>query len=225
MEILNEKDKQNLRILSRYLRSQGMKYGLIEFEVDYGDNFDMENKNSFTNNWTAEIPNLVKDTLQKVVDEFKDNMTELENYSFNYFEINIDAVDQQLTVSQNFGYYERGDEETIEWSLDNGEDIKEIFNTLDESDEDYDDILTLSYNGSGDSGYIESEFDEGGDVPSDVENFCYRKLESHFGGWEINEGSDGRFIFDRNNKTITLEHANNIERNESDEFYSVYFGK
>jgi hypothetical protein len=225
MEILNEKDKQNLRILSRYLRSQGMKYGLIEFEVDYGDNFDMENKNSFTNNWTAEIPNLVKDTLQKVVDEFKDNMTELENYSFNYFEINIDAVDQQLTVSQNFGYYERGDEETIEWSLDNGEDIKEMFNSLDESDEEYDDILTLSYNGSGDSGYIESEFDEGGDVPSDVENFCYRKLESHFGGWEINEGSDGRFIFDRNNKTITLEHANNIERNESDEFYSVYFGK
>jgi hypothetical protein len=225
MEILNEKDKQNLRILSRYLRSQGMKYGLIEFEVDYGDNFDMENKNSFTNNWTAEIPNLVKDTLQKVVDEFKDNMTELENYSFNYFEINIDAVDQQLTVSQNFGYYERGDEETIEWSLDNGEDIKEMFNSLDESDEEYDDILTLSYNGSGDSGYIESEFDEGGDVPSDVENFCYRKLENHFGGWEINEGSDGRFIFDRNNNTITLEHANNIERNESDEFYSVYFGK
>lgn len=225
MEILNEKDKQNLRILSRYLRSQGMKYGLIEFEVDYGDNFDMENKNSFTNNWTAEIPNLVKDTLQKVVDEFKDNMTELENYSFNYFEINIDAVDQQLTVSQNFGYYERGDEETIEWTLDNGEDIKEIFNTLDESDEEYDDVLTLSYNGSGDSGYIESEFDEGGDVPSDVENFCYRKLENHFGGWEINEGSDGRFVFNRNNKTITLEHANNIERNESDEFYSVYFGK
>jgi hypothetical protein len=225
MEILNEKDKQNLRILSRYLRSQGMKYGLIEFEVDYGDNFDMENKNSFTNNWTAEIPNLVKDTLQKVVDEFKDNMTELENYSFNYFEINIDAVDQQLTVSQNFGYYERGDEEIIEWSLDNGEDIKEMFNSLDESDEEYDDILTLSYNGSGDSGYIESEFDEGGDVPSDVENFCYRKLENHFGGWEINEGSDGRFIFDRNNNTITLEHANNIERNESDEFYSVYFGK
>jgi len=225
MEILNEKDKQNLRILSRYLRSQGMKYGLIEFEVDYGDNFDMENKNSFTNNWTAEIPNLVKDTLQKVVDEFKDNMTELENYSFNYFEINIDAVDQQLTVSQNFGYYERGDEETIEWTLDNGEDIKEIFNTLDESDEEYDDVLTLSYNGSGDSGYIESEFDEGGDVPSDVENFCYRKLENHFGGWEINEGSDGRFVFNRNNKTITLEHANNIERNESDEFYSAYFGK
>ena len=85
-------------------------------------------------------------------------------------------------------------------------------------------ILTLKYNGSGDSGYIENSFDENGDdVPAGIEDWCYRALENNFGGWEINEGSDGEFIFDFNNSMVTLNHIMNTEETETDTLYEESF--
>ena len=87
-------------------------------------------------------------------------------------------------------------------------------------------ILTLSYNGGGDSGYIESSFDETGDaVPSEIEDWCYAQLESNYGGWEINEGSDGRFIFNFNDSTIVLDHTYNTEETSEDTIYEESFAK
>ena len=80
------------------------------------------------------------------------------------------------------------------------------------------------YNGGGDSGYIESSFDENGDaVPAGIEDWCYQQLESHFGGWEINEGSDGAFIFDFNTSTVTLDHTYNTEEQQIDTLYEESF--
>jgi hypothetical protein len=82
----------------------------------------------------------------------------------------------------------------------------------------------VKYNGSGDSGYIESNFDETGDsIPSEIEDWCYNKLESNFGGWEINEGSDGQFIFNFHDMTIRLDHTYNTEETTSDTIYKENF--
>ena len=85
-------------------------------------------------------------------------------------------------------------------------------------------ILTVSYNGGGDSGYIESSFDETSDaIPSSIEDWMYSQLERHFGGWEINEGSDGRFIFNFNNSTVELEHTYNTEESSSNTLFEENF--
>jgi hypothetical protein len=87
-----------------------------------------------------------------------------------------------------------------------------------------DGILTITYNGGGDSGYIESSFEETGDaVPAGIEDWCYSELESHFGGWEINEGSDGKFVFDFNKSTVLLLHTMNIEESETHTFFEESF--
>ena len=84
--------------------------------------------------------------------------------------------------------------------------------------------MTLEYNGSGDSAYIESSFDENGDaVPAGIEDWCYRALENNFGGWEINEGSDGEFILDFNNSMLTLNHTMNTEETATDALYEESF--
>jgi hypothetical protein len=67
----------------------------------------------------------------------------------------------------------------------------------------------LKYNGGGDSGYIESDFENGEPSPGAVEEWCYQQLEENFGGWEINEGSQGEFQFDFNEKTVIL-HTHTI---------------
>jgi hypothetical protein len=76
---------------------------------------------------------------------------------------------------------------------------------LDENDIDY---LEVSYSGGGDDGYIEDDgYDDDGNqygLSNDSEEFLYSKLNSSFGGWEINEGSSGKFIVQR--ETVGIEH-------------------
>jgi hypothetical protein len=76
----------------------------------------------------------------------------------------------------------------------------------------------IEYNGSGDSGYIESDiiFDDNtrSDFPAQLEDWMYQQLEQ-YGGWEINEGSQGKFHFNFDKKTINLEHGENYEDEET----------
>jgi hypothetical protein len=50
-------------------------------------------------------------------------------------------------------------------------------------------------------------------------------LEKNYGGWEINEGSQGYFVFDTKNNIIELEHTYNELVEETEDILSVYFGK
>jgi hypothetical protein len=71
---------------------------------------------------------------------------------------------------------------------------------------------------------MEGNFEETGDpIPAEIEDWCYRELESNYGGWEINEGSQGMFIFNFNDSTITLEHTDNVEESESNTLFEVKF--
>ena len=71
--------------------------------------------------------------------------------------------------------------------------------------------ITVRYEGGGDSGYVEGtcETDKGKvKTPEFLEKICYNLLEE-YGGWEINEGSQGNieFTFD----TIEVNHEWNTE--------------
>ena len=70
-------------------------------------------------------------------------------------------------------------------------------------------IATIGFDGAGDSGYINGEVEIGGKnysnlINSEFEEFLYNML-SHYGGWEINEGSFGRFQIDLGTGKIHLE--------------------
>lgn len=84
-------------------------------------------------------------------------------------------------------------------------------------------LVTVDFDGCGDSGQIESicAFDEHGEVavPEDklanaeddgepvkdvIESLAYDLLQSEHGGWENNEGAYGEFRFDVTDRTIAL---------------------
>jgi hypothetical protein len=51
-----------------------------------------------------------------------------------------------------------------------------------------------------------------------VEEWCYDHLESRFGGWEINEGSQGEFVFRIPDDEIDHHHEENVmTTNNTDE--------
>ncbi len=77
--------------------------------------------------------------------------------------------------------------------------------------------MTISYNGGGDSGYIESDYtskNKNGQIDEDIEHICYDLLEE-YGGWEINEGSQGNIVFTKDE--ISVNHEWNTEDDDSNE--------
>jgi hypothetical protein len=235
-QILTSEDKKYLRGLSNYLRSLGMIDGSIESDIDSGydfdsSNIDWDNMTHFSNNYRAEVPAGLIPILQKIMNFIDENslfkMPNVDDINYERIDFDIDTEKQEISVNHWWTYYDRGDGSSVEWE---GEDGKEIFEewekdgVLESVEIPKNGELTVKYNGSGDSGYIESNFDETGDsIPSEIEDWCYNKLESNFGGWEINEGSDGQFIFNFHNMTIRLDHTYNTEETTSDTLYKENF--
>lgn len=238
-KLLTTEDKQYLRRVCNYLGSLGMDAGEIEFEMDeYGDSLDYSNIHwnhitHFSNNYRADIPSGLIPILQKIAkyasDEqmYSSETPDVDSMSWQKFEISINCGNQDISFNHYWSWYDRGDGSGVEWSGEEGQEILEEWEkdgVLDDLEIPQDGQLILRYNGSGDSGYIESSFEDGNSVPSAIEDWCYNQLESHFGGWEINEGSDGEFIFDFNKMTIDLNHTMNIEENSSDTLWEQGFG-
>lgn len=223
MEQLNDNDKKILQRLSTYMRASGIKYGNIEFYIE-DQRLDMYYVNNFSNNWTVEIPDWSKPTLQKVLNICEPKIEYLENYSYNNLDMDISTTDKLLTVYQNYGHYEEGDEQYDE--IDNTEIVEIAFKDLFENPDikSENGPLILRYQGSSDSGYLEDYFESGEPVPSSVENLCYDFLEQTHGGWEINEGSNGQFVFDLVNKTISLNHTYMEEKQDSENLFNFNFG-
>ncbi len=86
--------------------------------------------------------------------------------------------------------------------------------------------IEVDYSGAGDSGNIdavhfiskkgeESEMDDK-EVREAVEEFAYAQLEEHYGGWEINDGSQGKMIIDMTNGKASFEHEWNVMETQDD---------
>lgn len=235
-KILTLEEKRYLNRTCNYLASLGMTEGVIGIEME-SDQYDLSHEDidwkyvqKFENNYRAEIPEglqpILKKVMNHVIDEGLYEYPDIDSMSYQRIDIEIDCTRKELTVSHNYSYYGRDDSSLTEYDSD--EDKERFDKWMEEDMQDVevpsDGILTLSYNGGGDSGYIESQFNEVSDlVPASIENWCYNQLEIHFGGWEINEGSDGRFIFNFNNSTVELDHTYNTEENDSNTLFEENF--
>ena len=234
--ILTTEEKQYLNRICRYLGSLGMTEGIISFEIENeqdtlseGD-FDWKYVTHFENNYRADIPDNLIPILKKIVN-FVVNSDKFETpydiyVNYQTIEIEIDSKSKDITVRHYYSFIDRGSTSYNEY--DSNED-KEMFDSW--MDEDLKDtevpeegILTARYDGGGDSGYLESNFEETGEpIPAEIEDWCYRELSSNYDGWENNEGGDGVFIFNFNNSTIAHEHTDNIDENDTNTLYEENF--
>ena len=229
-DILTPEEKKYLGKISRYLNSLGMSYGEINFEmepdqevIDYSpNNFPTQ----FENNYNAEIPDGLVPILKKIIGYVDDDGLYSEVPYDGYliyqrFDITINAMSGEISLTHSYSYQIEGGSQGIEYDdmIEEWEE-KGVFDDTEIPEDNY---LVLKYNGGGDSGYIESNFESGQSVPTEVEEWCYQQLEENFGGWEINEGSQGEFQFDFNEKTVILSHAYNIEESKSNTLWEEEF--
>jgi hypothetical protein len=230
-DILTPEEKQYLGRIGRYLRSMGMNYGDIEFEMEPDQEGIAYSPNDFPthfeNNYTAEIPDGLVPILKKIIGYVDDEglYRELPNDGdliYQRFDITIYANEKKEISLTHIYSFQIGEEpEGVEYDdmIEEWEE-KGVFNDTEIPEENY---LVLKYNGGGDSGYIESNFENGEPVPTEVEEWCYQQLEENFGGWEINEGSQGEFQFYFDEKKVILSHTFNIEESISNTLWEEEF--
>lgn len=236
--ILSPEDKKMLKRTAYYLNSLGANSGTIRRYLDNErldeDSFDFNQTLYFDNLYGIEVPHFTIPVLQKIITYILDNglyeEPDIDGLNSEGIEFVIDSESQEISFHHDYSYYAEGDSESTEWTEEeyNDEDDNPIYDMFEliEGDPEIkpkEGLLHLRYNGSGDSGYIEDFFEEGGSVPGDIEDWCYRQLENQHGGWEINEGSQGDFEFDVNKRVIYLNHINNIEENETDTLFEESF--
>ena len=228
--ILTPEEKKYLGRVSRYLASMGMKYGDINFEMEPDDEEISYSEygfpTHFDNNYYAEIPDGLIPILKKIIDYVDDdglysNLPDGSDIDYQRFEITISGVKKEIALTHIYSYYSEGDSTGIEYDdmIEEWEE-KGIFEDIEIPEDGY---MVLKYNGGGDSGYIESDFDNGERSPDEIEEWCYKQLEENFGGWEINEGSQGEFQFDFNEKTVILSHTYNTMLDSSNTIWEEEF--
>jgi hypothetical protein len=229
-KILTPEEKKYLGKVSRYLASMGMKHGDINFEMEPDDEEISYSEygfpTHFDNNYYAEIPDGLIPILKKIIDYVDDdglysNLPDGSDIDYQRFEITISGVKKEIALTHIYSYFDEGDSSGIEYDdmIEEWEE-KGVFDDVSIPEDGY---LTLKYNGGGDSGYIESDFENGEPSPGAVEEWCYKQLEDNFGGWEINEGSQGEFQFDFNEKTVILQHTYNTMVDESNTIWEEEF--
>jgi hypothetical protein len=105
-------------------------------------------------------------------------------------------------------YYEFKDQEEGDSIYDQFIEIQKFLDEINSNG------VVIDYSGGGVSGYVEGEYhsdSETGRVPDNIKNICYDLL-GEFGGWEINEGSQGSISLTKS--TIDINHLWNTEESE-----------
>ena len=210
---LSPEQLKTLKLFSYYCGSHGAKTAethvyLAEYgTVDFMDNY-----------WYSETGTRI-DTYDKIDELIKYILHNTDMLNYYEYEGNgtllfeIDVNERKLKIDGYHKEYSTSDSK-YEWSDGEGDFegvMDDVFNELGGN------TAKLEFNGGGDSGYIDDHMEVFGvgnkPVPASLEDWCYSKLP---GGWEINEGSQGKFIINSKERTIELDYEENVEDEFSD---------
>ena len=214
--------KKKFKMLMAYLK--GFKKESITFEMQISGT-DIEEVEIIDNdiNMTSNFESYLQKILEQYTDELYDEGPGSADSSSDYFYVDGDIYpfENKIVLTQvRFTSYGTEDSGTS-YHFDDYEEDDTIYDNFIEVRKFLDEIkatsTTISYNGSGDSGYIEGTYESekgSGDVPAAIEDICYSLLEE-YGGWEINEGSQGKIVFTKDE--IDVQHQWNTEEDDTNE--------
>jgi hypothetical protein len=223
-----------IKLLENYLKGDDSKKMLKKIKyicMSYGhDNFEQnfsvyDGDNHLDYNFYVygiKFPEDVRKYLDFVFSEFAEdnfdiiNWDEASGYDLTgYCQLSFlfDFKNNKIKISQSLQFYDTDYQYT---KIDKDEIPENIIDTLNEVKKERKiESFDVSFEGSGDSGYIESGRDSNGSIfaiPADLEDYLYELITNYVGsGWEINEGSQGTFMFDLKNYNIDFRFGLNIE--------------
>jgi hypothetical protein len=212
--VVTEEQLKSLKLFSYYLQSHGIKKAEMQVYIEDCTIGYMPD-NAYGDGGHAELYDAIRETLENIVEsnELHSIGDDCDNRgSLNFF---INCVERTLEAEYDeyvHGTNEMSDSKYIDDDDLDGDEKDAIEGFLSEISKTGDKVY---FNGGGDSGEIDSKTDNGVEVPTDVLNFLYSWLENFYGGWEINEGSQGSFDFDPSERAVFLNFGENTEETVS----------
>ena len=223
--IMDQEFKVYLGILTDYLKEFDC-VAEIEFDEElqitsYGSNtpkFYCQGRGSHN------FPIPIERMLEKYLDE---QIPENDRYSpdgdgeYWEYRLYIDPKERTLKVFGKYTVY--SSEFGAVWSSESEHDdeLKKILDDLQKylieqgSTKVGNNRYHLNFSGGGDGGMLEGPGTFDNDITmepnGEIEDYCYAVLENNYGGWEINEGSQGEFLFDIGDGTVECEFSWNTE--------------
>lgn len=213
MENVTDEQAKTLKLFAYYAQGYGKK------EVNTLINTQDCQEDWRDEDWYGDGSNLesyeaIDNCINQIIEEhdlFEKLMSDCDNRG--QLKINIDCVERTLEINASETKFDTNSSSgMLELSDLENEDLIKIFNYM-KSKKYSEGVITFA--GGGDSGEIESRIEYDGkfteQIPKDLMEFFYEWLENHFGGWEINEGSQGRFVFNADEGNLELLFEENTE--------------
>jgi hypothetical protein len=175
-----------------------------------------------------ELPSTIQEIFEEICDLYFEDIYEYgpggsnaDHSEYYYVDIIIDTKNETLIFNE-VDFTEYSTESTNEYyefeEYSEGDSMYDTFTEVREFMEKAKvNKMVIKYNGSGDNGYIDQEvYTNKGKFPMEdfIRDLCYELLET-FGGWEINEGSQGEIIFKPD--SIEIDHEWNTEESYTNE--------
>jgi len=217
--------KNKLRILFKYLKGMGIDKTTFRVELDNGriEWFEL----NIEDNVSSTIENIV----EEIIEVYGDKLYELGpgtlDSSDDYFSVDGEILPNEgkfIFTEINYRGYGTEDSGTY-YDKDDYEEDDSMYDTFIEVGKFLDEIkatsATVGYSGGGDNGAVDNNYESengSGMVPNDIENICYDLL-SEYGGWEINEGSQGNIVFTKDE--IEVNHEWNTQEDYNEEINIV----
>ena len=235
-----DEDKKNLNILRARCKVAGLGDGIIiEFRIDeygnledswYTDDFTSDSNGSTIDSY-PEINKLFYHIYENNQSYFLSPFDEYSEETSGRFMFYINFKEKIISFSSVINYYTTNESE-IEGM------VKVLFYRKPEAYNEFVEVyqnttpeytkLTFTFDGGGDSGYVENQGEnEDGDsveLTGPLEDVCYEILNKEFSGWETNEGSNGRIVFDFsdvNNVTYYVDFYMNVQASDDHEYNEV----
>ena len=187
--------KKKFKLLMTYFRNAGLDEVSFQFDVSGGSIEFTDIKVNFS--IATPIENIFEEILEMYVDQVvEEGESEMIEEGSDYYQIfGTIYVTERKIVFENFNYTYYGSQFSgMDYEKDDYEEDESMYNRFVKVDK----ILT--------------EDGQSGGTPAGIEDICYDLLED-YGGWEINEGSQGTITFTKD--FIEVEHEWNTEENDS----------
>lgn len=200
--------KRYFQALMTFMRNLGVEKIWTEMTMDgsYVDYWDQEFQGTKNGQYSkVNIPKqfvkLVDTIIEKYGEEIWDGSQNEWGSEYYRVDVYFSLSDRNIIITSDIEE-QKADTSSDEYDVIDNPSVQSF---LDRNNIDY---LEVSYSGGGDDGFIEDDgYDDNGKhyrLSDDLEEFLYEKLNGNFGGWEINEGSSGKFIIQR--ETVEIEH-------------------
>ena len=205
--------KTLLVILSKFIKTIGCEKAIFDFS--YEGNSYYQNKMRCNGDY-INMPIEISPFLEKYLDQLPDFQGEADNGSeYHGYEMIFDPTTMTITTYGQYTEYDTQDGGSSYVELD--EEVMTQFEEL--ISKGYQQPFEVDFSGGGDSGYVEAEGSDYNNkrfkLTPKMDDLAYRAL-SDFGGWEINEGSQGNIVFDLEDKSASANLTWNTENTETE---------